>query len=109
MNKNPELDEQGHEYAFPDRILCSAIHFEDGVENHPHPPKNITSGFVVCGYRHCNCFAIASLIPELDMRGVQGFLTVRGNFVDRKEGAKIALEAGQIKQKTEILFSEDLY
>lgn len=94
---------------YADKILCAAIHFDDGKEDHPHPPKNITSGFVVCGYRHCNCFAIASLIPDIDMRGEQGFLTKRGNFVDRREGGKIAYEAGQIKSPTEILFSEDLY
>jgi hypothetical protein len=44
--------------------------------------------------------------------GEQGFITNTGRFVDRREGAQIALSSGQIKalkfQKHE-LFSEDLW
>lgn len=40
---------------------------------------------------------------------VQGFLTNKGDFVDRYEAAKIALNAGQIADASiEFLHSEDL-
>lgn len=91
------------------KIICAAIYFDDG-RTYPHPPKNISTGFVVCGHRHGNCFSIAALIPKKEgLRGVQGFLTSDGNFVNRKEAGKIAYEAGQIKKLTELLYSEDLY
>jgi len=42
---------------------------------------------------------------------IQGFLTNTNRFVDREEGAKIALSCGQIKELKygSILYSEDLY
>ena len=42
----------------------------------------------------------------------QGFLTSYGRFVDREEGATIAIAASQISRKTgpdHILFSEDIW
>ena len=40
----------------------------------------------------------------------QGFFTSHGRFVNREEGYKIALEAGQITEKYDkTLYSEDLY
>ena len=39
----------------------------------------------------------------------KGFLTNTNRFVDREEGGKIAFDAGQIKEETKRLFSEDLY
>ncbi|MFA6227580.1 MAG: hypothetical protein WC668_00110 [Patescibacteria group bacterium] len=38
----------------------------------------------------------------------QGFVTDGGEFVDRREAARIAFECGQIKQPKEVLFSEDV-
>jgi len=43
-------------------------------------------------------------------KGVQGFITSEGKFLDRKEGAKYAFEHGQIKEEEKgMLFSEDLW
>lgn len=39
----------------------------------------------------------------------QGFLTSKSRFVGRGEAARIAFEAGQIKEQKRTLFSEDLY
>lgn len=42
----------------------------------------------------------------------QGFLTNKARFVDRKEGLRIAREAGQVAEKRgnqDFLFSEDLW
>lgn len=102
------------------KIQCSAIWFDDGKER-THNPKNIKTGIVACGLRHCNCFTILFELfadreylkaneETLERRTIQGFLTNAGTFVDRKDGYKIALAAGQCtKSNQEILMSEDLY
>jgi hypothetical protein len=92
------------------KIICSAIHFDDGCR-HVHQPKNIDRGFVICGRRHHNCYTTYALIKNADMRAPneQGFLTDDDRFVDREEGMRIAFEAGQIPEKKLRLFSEDLY
>ena len=91
----------------PERIVCAAIYWDDGIE-HKHQPKNIETGWVVCGHRHHNCFPI---LTALGRKGtvIQGFLTDFGNFVDRKTAAKLAFESGQMDTDVELLFSEDLY
>lgn len=99
-------------------ILCSAIHFDDGIERE-HLPKNIDTGIVVCGRRHHNCFMTVAYIenstlsdPIPNFRNeatVQGFLTNTDRFVDREEAADIAYEAGQMNQEVGTLFSEHLW
>jgi hypothetical protein len=93
-------------------ILCSAIHVKDD-KNYAHQPKNINSGFVICGRRHCNCFVILSIVGEKikNKEVLQGFLTNTNCFVDRKTAAILAYNAKQIKKydKECELFSEDLY
>lgn len=110
-------------------ILCAAIHFNDGKE-HVHQPVNISSGFVVVGRRHHNCYGtlasiglaicledrVRMMVNKAD-RDHQGFITNLNRYVDRKEGWKIAKAAGQIKIGFEasesgedsILISENLY
>ncbi len=98
-------------------IICSAIHIDDN-KVHPHKPKNIETGFVVCGRRHHNCYATLCLInPDFEYkanRNEQGFLTNTDRFVNRKEAFQIARCASQLRLKGEwdqdsILTSEDLY
>ena len=110
-------------------ILCASIHFDDGKE-HSHQPKNIETGFVVCGRRHHNCYtslqAIAETLGIADEkalklieragRDVQGFITNHDRHVDRKEAYLIAKEANQIlygagmtDKENQILISENLY
>lgn len=95
-------------------ILCAALYFyEEKV--YVHQPKNIKSGFVVCGRRHHNCFITLRMIKEeyVAMYISEGFITNTDRFVSREEAYKIAFEAGQIKDKeisnTPYLVSEDLY
>lgn len=38
-------------------ILCAAIHYDNGIK-YEHQPKNIKTGIVACGLRHCSCFII---------------------------------------------------
>jgi hypothetical protein len=96
-------------------IICSAIHYENGKE-YLHQPKNIKTGFVVCGRRHYN---IISLMVNFDVitigrNHIQGFLTSKDEFVDRTKAYYIAKNAKQLIKEPlndEIyeLTSEDLY
>jgi hypothetical protein len=115
---------EGREY-----LLCSAIWFDDGVSTYLYQPRNIKTGFVVCGRRHHNCFITKAILFQrgashacrgashqgLDIKDyedrfvIQGFLTNKDRFVDRYEAAKIALESGQIKEPTAKLYSEDVW
>lgn len=101
-------------------ILCAAIWYKEmpikrDIERDIMLPINCDKGVVFCGYRHSNC--MYSMIALTGLRSVetevgnyvQGFLTSKNRFVDRKEGAKIHIENGnKIDFKTR-LFSEDLY
>lgn len=104
-------------------IICSAIWYKDlplvkpeVLLNRGFRPYNVDRGIVFCGWRHPNCMyqmvAITGLSDYQAGHGEQGFLTNKNRFVDREEGAQIALESGQIEKlnfsKT-ILYSEDLY
>lgn len=102
-------------------ILCAAIWYKEiplkkvinGVL-----PKNCDKGLVVLGHRHGQCMWTMTALTGLrtceigeDCSGEheQGFLTNTNRFVDREEAAQIAFDAGQIKQHTITLYSEDLY
>jgi hypothetical protein len=93
-----------------ERVLCAAVWYDDGKER-VHQPKNIRTGIVICGQRHCNCFIIlAELFPTRDKsKEMQGFLTTSGRFVKRNQAALIAFHAGQTRERKGELISEDLY
>ena len=103
-----------------EKIVCSAIWYKE-LPNSNFKPKNIDKGIVVAGLRHANCIDIVKSLANLrtvknspDGVGgtIQGFLTNKNRFVDRIEGAGIALSSGQIEKlsySTNELFSEDLY
>lgn len=91
-------------------ILCSAILVCD-QKKYVHQPKNVPTGFVVCGRRHHNCITTLQLINK-DWKSytyVQGFITTNDTFVNRMEAAQIALDGNQIKKPKDVLFSEDLW
>ena len=111
-------------------IICASIHFDDGKE-HAHQPKNIETGFVICGRRHHNCYntlqnvgvalgisdelKVKSLIGTTN-RGSQGFMTSLNRHVSRQEAYKIAKENNQIvygldatDSENSQLISENLY
>lgn len=95
-------------------ILCTAIHFDDKKE-HLQQPKNIETGFVICGRRHSDCYGTIFIFDEKTTKipHTQGFITNTDRFVDREEAYKIAFEAKQIKDEKfsdePTLISEDLY
>lgn len=76
------------------KIKCAAIKRNDRI--------------IVEGYDHAVCIQKSPLGTCKGKGYVQGFVTDTGKFVDRKEAAKIAFEAGQIPKPVTILFSEDL-
>jgi hypothetical protein len=99
-----------------ERILCAAIHVDDGIERHALP-LNLKTGVVAAGWRHHNCLPQLPLLlgeqayaqARKDGRVIQGFLTSTGRFVDREEGANIAWLARQTSDLKDLLFSEHLY
>jgi hypothetical protein len=108
-----------------ERIICSAIWYKelplkrpDVLKPRGSAPYNVDEGIVFCGWRHPNCMhqmmAITgkrSVESEVG-KYIQGFLTNTNRFVDREEGARIALDFGQIEKlnySKNRLYSEDLY
>lgn len=104
----PESEESQTE-----KIICAAVWFQDGQTTYIHQPKNISSGYVVAGRRHHNCFTLHAMLTGVGQKAesVQGFLTDTDRFVDRKEAMEIAKQSGQVpkSQSFEELYSEDLY
>jgi hypothetical protein len=104
-----------------ERIVCSAIWYKDFplVKDDPIPdgfirPFNCDKGIVFCGLRHHNCLyqmvAITGKYQHQAGEEVQGFLTTKNRFVDRKEGAKIHIaNGGTLEYSSDTLYSEDLY
>jgi len=109
-----------------ERIICSAIWYKDLPLLKPDlitaaNPYNVDVGVVFCGWRHLNCMRTMGAVTGLRSvtnapDGVgeyeQGFITDKNRFVDRTEGAIIALTCGQIEKlnySSSELYSEDLY
>lgn len=88
-------------------IISSAVWYNDGLI-YQNQPENITSGLVVCGRRHKNCFYTLQLLSK-DISIVKplevGFLTNDNIFVTRAEAFVIAKNANQLLQPQ--LYSEN--
>lgn len=84
------------------------------------------SGQIIYGHRHHDCLRTWAAMYEVGRehgkytdddkiatQRNQGFVTSKNRFVDRVEALQIALQAGQVLDKSRIranrLFSEDLY
>lgn len=100
-----------------ERILCSAIWYKE-LPTQNTLPININHGIVLCGFRHGNIIstlkAVANLRtvrygPDSVGESVQGFLTNKNRFVDRKEAGIIAFKSGQTKKLIKNLHSEDVW
>ena len=103
-------------------IIASAIWYKD-LPSQDYLPKNVNKGVVVLGHRHHNCIdtvknlsglRTVKLSPDGVGDTIQGFLTNKNNFVDRKEAMEIALSANQVEEEKLYnqkigLFSEDLW
>lgn len=110
-NANMNVGRSAVEY-----ILCAAIWYKNG-KKYVHQPKNVESGYVMCGRRHHNIITLHHDLTGLQTKceGIeQGFITNTDRFVGRCEAGQIAFKAGQItwckeKPVTEPLISEELY
>jgi hypothetical protein len=105
-----------------EKILCAAIWYKQLPLKYNLKdnilPVNCNTGLVFCAHRHVQCMytmyavtGLRSVEPECG-EYVQGFLTNLNRFVDRKEGAQIALSSKQVKKlqfSNDTLYSEDLY
>lgn len=89
-----------------ERILCAAIWYKD-LPNQRIMLTNQDKGVIIAGFRHGHCMDI--IADDGVGETVQGFITNRNRFVDRKEAAKIAFEAKQVRELHDILYSECLY
>ena len=94
-----------------ERILCAAVWYDNDVEARDHDPCNLKTGYIVTGFRHPDCIYTHYRLTgeKTKSNHIQGFLTSANRFVDRKEAGQIAFGAGQIKDLTDCLVSEDLY
>lgn len=110
-------------------VICAAIWYRDGTEApRGFIAQNISSGVIIGQWRHGNCINVRATnrlwntkkleersnrelcpIPMTEEKPggetngfeeVDGFLTSRGNFVDRWQAMKLAYEAGQVNEKT---------
>lgn len=86
-----------------ERITGSAIEYPTGVEVALAPGRH---GDVIRAY-----WERTQTVTRGEWR--QGFVTDTGRFVDREEGARIAIASGQADPAkmtyTDMLFSEDLW
>ena len=96
-------------------IICAAIKITKKAEM-----LNGNVDIIVCGLRHCNCFATIAQMESSWRNGtkVQGFITHTGDFLNRKEALVHARECGQLSEthryyqedhNIDELYSEDLY
>lgn len=66
-------------------VLCAAIYYKDGKQ-YKAQPKNIETGYVMCGRRHHNIIALNYALTDNPTRketSIQGFITSLDRFVDR--------------------------
>jgi hypothetical protein len=103
-------------------ILCAANWYKElELKRADLPPGhiypiNVDKGIVFCAHRHLQCLytmiAMTGKVQHEAGEEEQGFLTSKNRFVDRTEGAEIALKCGQISKlnySQKLLYSEDLY
>lgn len=89
-------------------ILCAAFKLKQECEHadlYSEPHRQVFS--MALGWRHPDI--IYKYEDAIDQSDLGGFCTSKGRYVDRKEAAEIAYEAGQISEKKHILYSEDIY
>ena len=101
MEVNRAIDDS---LRLSEEVICAAIQFKCGK--------------LILGHRHGDCIMNAvKRNPPLEPKGaIQGFITSKNRFVDRKEGMTIQKATGKPscygkngEYVGDILFSEDLY
>lgn len=87
------------------------IEMSEETEVIKHAAVIAKDGRFLMGKSHADCFHQAKNIgvETHSNANCQGFISSKGRFLDRKEAAVVAVEAGQVRNGIEILFSEDLW
>ena len=85
-------------------IICAAIWYRKDVGGEESPrgfvAQNISTGVIVGQWRHPNIMhAYHQLTGGRTIGEVQGFLTSKGNFVDRVQAMELAYYAGQVSKE----------
>ena len=92
-------------------IICAAYWYKTGDESpRGFVAQNISTGIVIGQWRHPNIIHAWKKAGNLrtiqkEVAYVDGFLTSKGNFVDRIQAAEIAYNAGQISK--EVAFNKN--
>lgn len=107
-------DSTGQKIKAPaERLMCAAMWIRDG-QTHPHQPRNIETGFVVCGFRHHNILQTnwilrgeeAEIYSDIEF----GFLTTYERFLNREEAMKLARTyLDHLPEGRTALYSEDVW
>jgi hypothetical protein len=87
-----------------ERVEAAAILVHCKVWKVPKPGRHCDVIRLYCAYTGRRCIP-----PKAEAGCVQGFVTSTGRFVDRETAAQIALDAGQINEAKDYLFSEDVW
>jgi hypothetical protein len=84
---------------------------EEKVESITHAAIKSECGLILIGKCHADCFQQGRYTGiKLSQRAKdQGFMTSAGRYVDREDGARIAVSANQVNSSITFLFSEDLW
>ena len=85
-------------------IICAAIWYRkewgDDISPRGFVAQNLRTGIVVGQWRHPNVIhAYHKLTGKRTIGEVQGFITSKGNFVDRVQAMEIAYQAGQVTKE----------
>ena len=103
-------------------ILCAAYKFKEGYRTPKMEEIKSKDGTMIeeiyrephrevfrmaLGWRHADI--IYKYGDCIDQDDLGGFMTSKGRYVDRKEAAEIAYNAGQTEEKKSFLYSEDIY
>lgn len=94
-------------------VMCAANWIDDG-KHYTHKPFNINTGLVFCGWRHSQIFEQTEFqFPSWKFAEftVQGFLTTKNRFLDRKDALLLVKDNGQLTKPLlgSVLTSEDLW
>lgn len=109
-----EMERESNKDEDKEWILCSAIkrNYRREADGNPYYEGQNDILDIELGYRHHDIFRRFNVNDDKEIdchMEAQGFYTSKGRFVGRKEAAKIAYNAGQIKHPVSTLFSENLY
>lgn len=92
-------------------IICAAIWYPNIPNFNPHQPINIDEGTVLCGWRHGSIIGQFNALTgkSTTRNDIQGFLTSKNRFLNRKEARELHIKNGFQAEFKDELYSEDLY